>query len=122
MSSDYSPSAKYPGEERRIHRVFVTRNTEYHLRRDRCVAVRNRQTGEFYDDHRALNRTVAGAVRFHGQGMSAQPTMPRVGDAMCFDGLNVVTTTVESIERPTQDTVARYRRDATGTGRRPIGV
>ena len=28
----------YEGPERRIHRVFVTRNTEYHVRQDRCVA------------------------------------------------------------------------------------
>ncbi len=29
------------GSERRIHRVFVTKNTEYHVRWQTCVAVRD---------------------------------------------------------------------------------
>lgn len=32
----------HTGPERRIRKVYVTRNTEYHLRRDLCIAVRRR--------------------------------------------------------------------------------
>lgn len=101
----------YSGKDRRIHRIFVTKNTEYHLRRDRCIAVRDRNTGSFYPEHRALYRTLAGAVRFHGAGsISAEQSTPKVGEAMCFDGLNVVTTVVEAIQRPEREIVVSYPR------------
>ena len=35
----------YQGPDRRIHRVFVTRNTEYHVRAGVCVAVRDLRGG-----------------------------------------------------------------------------
>ena len=42
------PLNPYPGQERRReHRVYVTRNTEYHFRAQTCVAVRDRKTGRF---------------------------------------------------------------------------
>ena len=41
-------------ENRRRHRMFVTRNTEYHLRSDQCVGVRDRKTGEWFRHHAAL--------------------------------------------------------------------
>ncbi len=37
----------YEGPDRRVHRVIVTRNTEYHFRDGFCVAVRDRRTGDF---------------------------------------------------------------------------
>ena len=41
-----TPEPGYRGPERRRHRVFVTRNTEYHFRDGFCIAVRDRRTGQ----------------------------------------------------------------------------
>ena len=54
----------YRGPERRRHRIFVTRNTEYHFRDDVCVAVRDRRTGSFLQGHLALCRPLHGGIRF----------------------------------------------------------
>ncbi len=54
----------YPGPERRVHRMYVTRNTEYHFRGEVCVAVRDRKTGRWLDSHLAVNRRLTGGVRF----------------------------------------------------------
>lgn len=40
--------------DRRRHRVFATKHTEYHLRGDECVAVRDRGSGLWMVDHAAL--------------------------------------------------------------------
>lgn len=40
--------------DRRLHRVFFTRHTEYHLRGDECVGVRDRDSGTWMTDHAAL--------------------------------------------------------------------
>ena len=40
--------------DRRLHRVFFTRHTEYHLRGDECVGVRDRNSGMWLKDHAAL--------------------------------------------------------------------
>ena len=37
----------YEGSDRRVHQVFVTRNTEYHVRAELCVAVRDRGLGRW---------------------------------------------------------------------------
>ena len=39
---------------RRRHRVFKTKHTEYHLRNDECVGVRDRGSGLWILDHAAL--------------------------------------------------------------------
>ena len=44
----------YLGKERRIHRIFVTRNSEYHVRRNVCVGVRDRRSGEWLAGHMAF--------------------------------------------------------------------
>jgi len=58
----------YRGPERRRHRVFVTRNTEYHFRAGFCIAVRDRRTGDFLEGHLALQRRVNGGLRFFPNG------------------------------------------------------
>jgi hypothetical protein len=40
--------------DRRRHRIFFTRHTEYHLRGDECVGVRDRGSGTWLTDHAAL--------------------------------------------------------------------
>lgn len=101
----------YGGPERRIHRVFVTKNTEYHVRRQTCVAVRDRDSGTFLPVHFALNRPVSGSIRFFETGgLAAAPALPRVGESMYFEhaGRDLVTSAVVSVERPNRDIVAHY--------------
>lgn len=102
---------RYSGKDRRIHRVFVTRNTEYHIRRDLCVGVRDRRSGEWLRSHLALRTKVSGALRFTPEG-GIRPNMgaPMVGDSLFFQsaGRDVVTSTVISVERPQKTIVESY--------------
>lgn len=106
----------YAGKERRRHRVFKTRNTEYHFRDDVCVAVRDRLSRRFYNAHMALRKTLQGGVKMHFNG-AVVPSMdpPAVGDAIYFEygdteghSRQIVTSRVETIERPPKADVVRY--------------
>jgi hypothetical protein len=106
----------YRGLERRRNRVFVTVNSEYHCRDRVCVAVRNRATGELEPDHRAVGLWLSGGVRFDPDACSATapPEIPHEGEQLCFTSLgrdpahDLVTSTVERIERPTREVAAHY--------------
>ena len=103
----------YRGPERRVHRMYVTRNTEYLLREDICVAVRDRRTGRWLPSHLAIHRRLAGGVCIHPNGAAVPScTDPRVGDALYFDGdeHELVTSLLASIERPSRDVVRAYPR------------
>jgi hypothetical protein len=103
----------YGGPERRRHRVYVTRNTEYHFRDGFCVAVRDRRTGEFLHGHLALQRRVQGGLRFFLNGSIApNPGEPRLGESLFFssDGRDLVTSPLESVERPHRELVDAYPR------------
>jgi hypothetical protein len=100
-----------PRGERRQHRVYVTRNTEYHFRGRVCVAVRDRKTGRFFGSHLAVNRELSCAVRYQTSGMMLPlPSLPEVGDALYFgaEGRELVTSLCSSIERPPKSIVATY--------------
>jgi hypothetical protein len=101
----------YDGPERRRHRVYVTRNTEYHFRDGFCVAVRDRRTGDFLYGHLALRRRIHGGIRFHLNGsIVPNPGEPEVGEALYFEanGRDLVTSPLERVERPARDIVAAY--------------
>lgn len=101
----------YEGPERRIHRVFVTRNTEYHVRRDRCVAVRDRESGEWLTRHFAVSLHIAGAIKFfEGGALAASPGLPAIGESMYFEamGRDLVTSAIVSVERPQAEVLAQY--------------
>jgi hypothetical protein len=101
----------YQGPDRRIHKVYVTRNTEYHVRKSTCVGVRDRESGRWIDAHFALNQPVAGAIRFFESGaLSAAPGLPQVGESMYFEsrGRDLVTSSIVSVERPRREVVAEY--------------
>jgi len=104
-------AASWKGSDRRRHHVYVTRNTEYHLRDGQCVAVRDRRTGEWLGGHLAMRRTLHGGIRFLVNG-AIRPNMgtPAVGEALFFTagGRDLVTSPVEAIERPERHIVARY--------------
>ncbi|MCL2723956.1 MAG: hypothetical protein FWD69_05905 [Polyangiaceae bacterium] len=97
--------------ERRRHRVYVTRNTEYHFRDDFCVAVRDRRSGDFLRGHLAIRHRLHGGLKFYGNGaIIPNAGDPLPGEALYFtaDGRDLVTSTVERIERPTKAMVDAY--------------
>jgi hypothetical protein len=106
-----SEPVDYEGPERRRHRVYITRNTEYHFRDGFCVAVRDRRTGEFLHGHLALRRRVHGGLKFSRDGGIAPNTgEPRAGESLYFasEERDLVTSTLERVERPARDLVSAY--------------
>lgn len=106
-----SPCHPHPGHERRQHRMYVTRNTEYHFRGQTCVAVRDRKTGRFIHAHLAVQRTLSGGVRYQSNGCAVPSCAPpQVGEALYFgdNGRELVTSLCSSIERPERRFVAAY--------------
>lgn len=105
----------YEGPDRRRHRTIVTRNTEYHLRDDTVVAVRDRESKRWMAGHLALSLKMQGGVRFYDNG-AAVPTLegPAPGDAMFFSyksdtGHNreLITSKIEAVRRtPKRDVLA----------------
>jgi len=67
------------------YRVFLTRNSEYHLSDRACVGVRDRRTGEWYATHVALGCTLVGSITFEGSGPVVQQLgEPKVGECIFF--------------------------------------
>lgn len=101
----------FAGKERRRHRMFVTRNTEYHFRDGVCVAVRDRRTGTWLPSHLALHRHLSGRVRFQPNGVAIPDGgPPEVGEALYFgdDGRELVTSLLTAVERPAKALVTAY--------------
>jgi hypothetical protein len=101
----------FRGNDRRRHRVFMTRNTEYHFRDGFCVAVRDRRTGEWLPGHLALRRQLFGSIRFFMNGaLLPNPGEPKVGEALFFasGGRDLITSALVSVERPAKDIVQDY--------------
>ena len=115
----------YRGPERRRHRVFVTRNTEYHFRDGFCIAVRDRRTGDFLEGHLALHRRINGGLRFFPNGgIAPNEGLPQPGESLYFAGKaqkgsvggdvegakarELVTSPLESVERPDRRLVEAY--------------
>jgi hypothetical protein len=118
-----TPEADYRGPERRRHRVFVTRNTEYHFRDGFCIAVRDRRTGDFLEGHLALHRRVHGGLRFFPNGgIAPNSGDPRPGESLYFAdeskdpdseaarSRELVTSPLEAVERPGRELVDAYPR------------
>ncbi len=106
----------YTGVERRRHKVYVTRNTEYHLRDGICVAVRDRRSARFWDAHIALSLTLAGTVKRDAHGTDSSEKEPKPGDSLLFlqplsDGRArpITTSTIEQIDRPSKQIVENYK-------------
>ena len=104
-------SVDYSGPERRRHRIYVTKNTEYHFKDGFCVAVRDRRSGDFLHGHLALRRRIHGGLKFFLNGaIQPNPGEPNPGEALYFatDGRDLVTSPLECVERPTKDIVQAY--------------
>jgi hypothetical protein len=106
----------YQGNDRRRHHVYVTRNTEYHLRDGVCVAVRDRSSRAFRAAHIALNLKMEGGVRIYANGaMIPNVEKPVEGDAIFFTHMGpegemkqIVTSRLERVDRPAKTIVALY--------------
>ena len=99
---------RYEGEDRRQHKVFVTKNTEYHVRKGTVVGVRPRGSKEFFADHQALSMRLEGFLP-NGAHLP-QPGLPKPGTRVYFATRenDVVTSPVVAIVRPPKATVAEY--------------
>ena len=83
-----------------VYQVFFTRNSEYHLQSHVCVGVRDRRTGQWFIEHPALNRPLAGAV-LAASGQFASLHTPHLGESLEFeldDGEPLRTSPVLNIE------------------------
>jgi hypothetical protein len=81
------------------YRVFLTRNSEYHVRGHVCIGVRDRRSGHWCSDHPAVARRFSHSVVDH-QGRVAAPHVPSLGDELEFefDGQALRTSPVIEIE------------------------
>jgi len=98
-------------QERRRNKMFVTRNTEYHLRDDVCVGVKDRRTDSWLEGHLALGRHLSGGVRVLQNGEAIPvPDLPQVGEALYFSsgGRELITSALCSVERPAREVVQQY--------------
>jgi hypothetical protein len=98
----------YHGPERRFHKIYVTENTEYHVRRDVCVAVKPRTPRAGWVENRALRMRLQGSIQ--PGSMLPMPGMPEVGFRMFFEDAdrNIITSPVVAILRPAREVVAQY--------------
>lgn len=104
-------ATSFNGKDRRRHHVYVTKNTEYHLRDGFCVAVRDRHSGDFLQGHLALKRRVQGGLKFFMNGaMVPNPGTPREGESLffCSQGRDLVTSPIEKVERPARELTQAY--------------
>lgn len=92
-------------QERRLHRLFRTRNTDYFLRHRECVGVRDRATGCWLRGHAAL-RTFAVELP-DDDDEDAEAWLGR-RLTFCERGEELVTSPIEAIERPSLHTVVYY--------------
>jgi hypothetical protein len=109
--SGNTASSSFAGPDRRRHRVYVTRNTEYHFRDGFCVAVRDRRTGDFIQGHLALRRRIHGGLKFFLNGAIVPNSgEPQVGEALYFlsGGRDLVTSPLERVDRPTKEVASAY--------------
>lgn len=100
--------ARYAGAERRHHKVFVTKHTEYHVRAGVVVGVRPRGSKDWLKNHSALSMRLEGHV-LTGQVLP-QVGAPKPGQRMYLatPDNDVVTSPVVAIVRPPKTTVAEY--------------
>ncbi len=106
----------YQGHERRRHRVYRTRNTEYHLRDGVCVAVRDRVSNAWRPAHIALRLKLEGGVKIYPNGaVIPHIADPQPGDAIYFTVKNsqgeehqIVTSRIEKVDRPPKRDVQSY--------------
>ena len=101
-------NARYAGEERRRHKVFITRNTEYHVRSGIVVGVRPRGSRDWMRCHKALAMRVEGHVE--PEAMVPHTGLPKPGQRLFLatEDNDVVTSAIVAIVRPPRSLVSEY--------------
>jgi hypothetical protein len=101
---------QYTGPERRLYKILVTKNTEYHMRGEECIAVRDSKSGVWRKQHVAVGSKLVGSIGSDTAGTYRLTEGPRamVGARLCFSS-DLLTTPVLSVRRPTTDTVVTYK-------------
>jgi hypothetical protein len=92
---------------------YSDRLSVFHVyaRHNRCVAVRDRESGEWDTRHFAIDLKIAGAIKFFDNGgMTASPGLPDIGESMYFEakGRDLVTSSIVSVERPRPELLTQY--------------
>ncbi len=98
-------------QDRRFNKMFVTRNTEYYLRGQLCLAVKDRRTSEWLSSHLAVGRRLSGGVRILPNGEAIPvPEAPDVGEALYFadGGRELITSVLCAVERAPRDLVRSF--------------
>ncbi len=98
----------YEGNERRRHQIYVTQNTEYHVRSGQVVAVRRRGDDDWLGEHAAIAMRVVGMVQ-RGTWVPRQGS-PKAGDRLYLAHAqnDVVTSPVLEVTRPPKTIVSQY--------------
>lgn len=97
--------------ERRRHKVYITKNTEYHLRNDTCVGIKSCRDGSWIRDGKILMAKLVGAVERVAELAEHLVGIPEVGKYLLFvsdEGEFIVTTKLENIDRPPKEAVSNY--------------
>jgi hypothetical protein len=81
------------------YRVFLTRQSEYHVRGHVCFGVRDRRSGRWLESHWALRARLASAFP-DAQGNMCSIASPAIGEPLWFavDGVLHHTSPVISVE------------------------
>ncbi|MBX3250707.1 MAG: hypothetical protein KF901_26245 [Myxococcales bacterium] len=88
--------------------VYATRNTEYHLRGDLCVAVRDRETLAWASSSQVLGqRVTCMVVSIRGQ-LRRHTLSPRIGSSLWFESVQAMTSSIRVIRPATSEEVAAY--------------
>lgn len=92
--------------------VYITHSSEYFLVGDECVAVRDRATGQWLEKHDLVGHRVSCMVAPIGGAMRRHVLSPRVGSALFFEALHVVTEPVRVVRTAKPEEIDAYRRGA----------
>ena len=92
--------------DRRQNKMFVTRNTEYHVRNRECVGVRDRRTGNWLSHHPALRSYLLGGMDKKAKVFH----LPLEGARLVFAtrAKDILTSPLEEVYRPEKEAVERY--------------
>lgn len=101
------------GAERRRHRLFVTQNTEYHLRDRTCVAVRDVWSGQWQTEHPAVGRKLFGALRPSAAGFEPLDK-PEPNCLLWFENGDddILTSRLSVVTRPPKTALRKYPEEA----------
>ena len=98
----------YTGPERRKNRVMRTSNSEYHLRENCVVAVRDNETRSWQQDHRAVGQQLVGGILVtESAGWRVNFDGAELGERLCFSN-DLMTSPLVEVRRPSVDTVDSY--------------